>query len=79
MKPWWTEILLSVEQEADCCERGSQVLNLKTQNGGIDFDDTFYVIETERWAFDDFNQLREQIDALERRIKLARNILEEPF
>jgi hypothetical protein len=41
-------------QEHDCCESKDQFIKIKTQNGG---GGDFYVIETERWAFDSITEL----------------------
>jgi hypothetical protein len=45
---------MTFTQEADCCDNREQYLTIKTQNGG---GGDFYVIETERWAFDNIPEL----------------------
>lgn len=46
---------MTFTQEADCCDSGDgQFLKIKTENGG---GGDFYVIETERWAFDNIPEL----------------------
>lgn len=48
------EFEMTFGQEADCCSSQEQYLTIKTQNGG---GGDFYVIETERWAFDNIPEL----------------------
>jgi hypothetical protein len=48
------ELQMTFTQEADCCDNTEQYLTIKTQNGG---GGDFYVIETERWAFDNIPEL----------------------
>lgn len=48
------ELQMTFTQEADCCSSEEQYLTIKTQNGG---GGDFYVIETERWAFDNIPEL----------------------
>jgi hypothetical protein len=46
---------MTFTQEADCCDSGDgQFLTIRTENGG---GGDFYVIETERWAFDNIPEL----------------------
>lgn len=50
---------MTFTQEADCCDfngcdLNEQYITIKTQNGG---GGDFYVIETERWAFDSITEL----------------------
>lgn len=45
---------MTFTQEADCCDLKEQYITIKTQNGG---GGDFYVIETERWAFDSITEL----------------------
>ena len=45
---------MTFTQDADCCDRRDQFLTIKTENGG---GGDFYVIETERWAFDNIPEL----------------------
>ena len=45
---------MTFTQEADCCDLKEQYLTIKTQNGG---GGDFYVIETERWAFDNIPEI----------------------
>jgi len=45
---------MTFTQEADCCDDKEQYITIKTQNGG---GGDFYVIETERWAFDNIPEL----------------------
>ena len=48
------EFQMTFTQDADCCDTRDQFLTIKTQNGG---GGDFYVIETERWAFDNVTEL----------------------
>ena len=48
------ELQMTFTQDADCCDGNEQYLTIKTQNGG---GGDFYVIETERWAFDSITEL----------------------
>ena len=48
------ELQMTFTQEADCCDNREQYLTIKTQDGG---GGDFYVIETERWAFDNIPEL----------------------
>lgn len=48
------ELQMTFTQEADCCSSEEQYLTIKTQNGG---GGDFYVIETERWAFDNIPEM----------------------
>lgn len=48
------ELQMTFTQDADCCKCNEQYLTIKTQNGG---GGDFYVIETERWAFDNIPEL----------------------
>ena len=44
------EFEMTFTQDSDCCDSGEgQFLKIKTQNGG---GGDFFIIETERWAFD---------------------------
>ena len=44
------EFEMTFTQDSDCCDSGDgQFLKIKTQNGG---GGDFFIIETERWAFD---------------------------
>jgi hypothetical protein len=46
---------MTFTQESDCCDSGDgQFLTIKTENGG---GGDFFVIETQRWAFDDIGEL----------------------
>jgi hypothetical protein len=45
---------MTFTQDADCCDSKDQFLTIKTQNGG---GGDFFVIETERWAFDNIPEL----------------------
>jgi len=45
---------MTFTQESDCCDNKEQYLTIKTQNGG---GGDFYIIETERWAFDNIPEL----------------------
>ena len=45
------------DQEADCCSSAHQELKLQRDNGGIGPDDEFYVLVTERWAFDSIEEI----------------------
>jgi len=45
-------------QEADSCDIWEdQILTLEVQNWGVESSDKFYVISTERWAFDSIEQI----------------------
>ena len=48
------ELQVTFTQESDCCDDKEQYITIKTQNGG---GGDFYVIETERWAFDNVPEL----------------------
>jgi hypothetical protein len=48
------EFEMTFTQDADCCDNKDQFLTIKTQNGG---GGDFYIIETERWAFDNIPEL----------------------
>lgn len=48
------EFQMTFTQDADCCCLEDQFLTIRTQNGG---GGDFYVIETERWAFDNLTEL----------------------
>lgn len=48
------ELKMTFTQDADCCDHKEQYLTIKTQNGG---GGDFYVIETERWSFDNIPEL----------------------
>jgi len=45
---------MTFTQDVDCCDTKDQFITIKTQNGG---GGDFYVIETERWAFDNIPEL----------------------
>jgi hypothetical protein len=55
-KPWLLsqEFQMTFTQDADCCDSNEQYLTIKTQNGG---GGDFFVIETQRWAFDNIPEL----------------------
>jgi hypothetical protein len=45
---------MTFTQDSDCCDPGDgQFLTIKTDNGG---GGDFYIIETERWAFDNIGE-----------------------
>lgn len=48
------ELQMTFTQDPDCCDNREQYLTIKTQNGG---GGDFYVIETERWAFDNIPEM----------------------
>jgi len=49
------ELKMTFTQDSDCCDSGDgQFLTIRTENGG---GGDFYVIETERWAFDNIPKL----------------------
>jgi hypothetical protein len=49
------ELKMTFTQDSDCCDSGDgQFLTIRTENGG---GGDFYVIETQRWAFDDIPEL----------------------
>jgi hypothetical protein len=43
------EFKMTFTQDKDCCSSEDQFITIKTQNGG---GGDFFVIETQRWAFD---------------------------
>ena len=53
------EFKMTFAQDADCNSTEDQFLTIKTDNGG---GGDFYVIETERWAFDSIDELVEIIN-----------------
>lgn len=55
-KPWLLsqEFKMTFTQDGDCCDGEEQYLTIKTNNGG---GGDFYVIETNRWAFDNIPEL----------------------
>lgn len=62
-KPVMKAAAFEFQQEADCCsDVDPQILNLEIQNGA-DFDEgnDFYVIQTDRWAFDNIDELVEML------------------
>ena len=50
------EFKLTFAQDSDCLSTEDQFLTIKTDNGG---GGDFFVIETERWSFDSFDELIE--------------------
>lgn len=58
---------VSVEytQEADANSRGIQFLDVSTEDGG---GGVYYVLKTERWAFDDINDLIKILTDFEKRL-----------
>jgi hypothetical protein len=50
---------MTFAQDADCNSTEDQFLTIKTDNGG---GGDYYVIETERWAFDSIDELIEIIN-----------------
>ena len=50
------EFKLTFAQDSDCLSTEDQFLTIKTDNGGAG---DFFVIETERWAFDSVDELIE--------------------
>ena len=48
------EFKVTFSQDADCCTSKDQFLTIKTDDGG---GGDFFVIETERWAFDSITEL----------------------
>ena len=48
------EFKVTFAQDADCCTSEDQYITIKTDNGG---GGDFFVIETERWAFDNIPEL----------------------
>jgi hypothetical protein len=58
---------VSVEytQEADVNSRGIQFLDVSTEDGG---GGVYYVLKTERWAFDDINDLIKILTDFEKRL-----------
>jgi len=43
---------IDFDQKGDCCDSEHQYMQLLRENGGTAPEDEFYVIKTERWAFD---------------------------
>lgn len=58
---------VSVEytQETDANSRGIQFLDVSTEDGG---GGVYYVLKTERWAFDDINDLIKILTDFEKRL-----------
>ena len=50
------EFEMTFTQDKDCCSSEDQFITIKTQNGG---GGDFFVIETQRWAFDCIEDLVE--------------------
>ena len=48
------EFKITFTQDKDCCTNDDQFITIKTQNGG---GGDFFVIETQRWAFDSIEDL----------------------
>jgi hypothetical protein len=48
------EFNITFTQDKDCCSGEEQFITIKTQNGG---GGDFFVIETQRWAFDSIEDL----------------------
>jgi hypothetical protein len=48
------EFSMTFTQDKDCCSLEDQFITIKTQNGG---GGDFFVIETDRWAFDRLEEL----------------------
>jgi hypothetical protein len=48
------EFKITFTQDNDCCTNDDQFITIKTQNGG---GGDFFVIETQRWAFDSIEDL----------------------
>ena len=66
-KPELSEMRVSYTQDTDCCDSSlCQLLTIKTEDGG---GGTFFVIETERWAFDDPQELIDLLTDFKRRFK----------
>lgn len=63
MKPELSEVKMTFSQDADCCSSETQFIEIQTEDGGGGF---YFVIKTERWAFDDPKEL---IDLLQTFIK----------
>jgi folate-binding Fe-S cluster repair protein YgfZ len=53
------KITIEYIQEADCNSKGEQILTLSTSDcgGGV-----YYILETERWAFDTLEELIEVLE-----------------
>lgn len=67
------DVSVTFEQLKDCCDSESeycQYLTVKTQNGGVHPSDTFFVIETQRWAFNKTDDIRAFADQLDNVLKL---------
>ena len=50
---------ITFTQDSDCCQSGDggQFLKIKTENGAVDLESDFFILETERWAFDDIDEM----------------------
>lgn len=51
---------ITFTQDNDCMDdsNSGQFLKIKTENGGVDGDkDDFFILETERWAFDNIDEM----------------------
>jgi len=67
-KPKIENIRITFSQEPDCCDNGEiQELEIYTEDGG---GGVYYVIETERWAFDSIEELTALINKVKLRLEL---------
>lgn len=68
------EIVKVFSQKADCCSGSDNenIISLKIENGGISIADSFIVIETERWAVDNGDELRKLADEVDKMLEESR-------
>lgn len=60
---------ITVSQDGDSCGDGNmQTLKLSAMDGGAGF---YYVIETERWAFDTAKDLTKLIESIEKLLETS--------
>jgi hypothetical protein len=57
------EVSIDLHQDADCCQSGdmAQELKIRLIDGG---GGPFFVLETQRWAFDDPNEIKAILDSI---------------
>ena len=60
-KPSMKVVRCVFKQDADCCQSGEQEIVVQEDNGGLKDDDSFYVIETDRWAFNSIDDVVEML------------------
>lgn len=62
-----SKISIEYTQPADSNSDDIQMLRISTEDAGAGH---YYVIETERWAFDDLNELMEVLQDFKKRLEL---------